>query len=172
VAKAAPTWAARQDKRVKEEKVDSFDKSWRAVEVKVNARTPKLAPERQTEGSAGYDLFADLKEPVALPVGGQARLIPTGVRLEIPQGFEGQVRARSGLASRGVMLANGVGTIDSDFRGEILVPLVAVAGGHIVHPGDRIAQLVFARLPETVLTAAESLSDTGRGSRGFGSTGA
>ena len=139
--------------------------------LRVGGRGPPLdLPRYETEGSAGLDLRAD--EPVALAPGERA-LVPTGLALEIPPGFEGQVRPRSGLAARhGVGLLNAPGTIDSDYRGEVKVVLV----NHGQQPvrferGERIAQLVVAPVARAVLEVVEALGDTGRGAGGFGSTG-
>ena len=138
---------------------------------RVGSRGPPLElPRYETAGSAGMDLRAD--EPFTL-VPGERRLVPTGLALEIPPGFEGSVRPRSGLALRhGVGMVNAPGTVDSDYRGELAVILVnhgqaPVAFGR----GDRIAQLVIAPVARAELELVEALSDTGRGGGGFGSTG-
>jgi dUTP pyrophosphatase len=139
--------------------------------TRVGERGPPLdLPRYETDGSAGLDLRAD--EPVSLAPGERA-LVPTGLALEIPPGFEGQVRPRSGLAARhGVGLLNAPGTVDSDYRGEVKVILV----NHGRQPvrferGERIAQLVLAPVARAVLEVVEALGDTGRGAGGFGSTG-
>lgn len=122
--------------------------------------------------AAGADLFAAVKEPLVVPPGGRA-LVPTGLTLEIPRGFEAQVRARSGLALRkGLALANGVGTIDADYRGEVGVIVVNLGSEPVtIARGDRIAQLVVAPVARAVFTRADGLGASGRGAGGFGSTG-
>jgi dUTP pyrophosphatase len=129
-------------------------------------------PSYQTAGSAGLDLCAAVPEAVRLEPG-ERRLIPTGLCLEIPPGFEGQVRPRSGLALKhGISIVNSPGTIDADFRGE--VGIVLINHGQepfVVEPLSRIAQLVVARFERVQIEEAESLSDTSRGAGGYGSTG-
>ena len=122
--------------------------------------------------AAGADLRACLEGPVTIE-SGQTMMIPTGLAVELPEGYAGLVYARSGLAGkRGLAPANKVGVIDSDYRGEILVALHNHGEqAQTVEPGERIAQLVLARTPQAVFAVAESLSDTARGSGGFGSTG-
>ncbi|MEA2696054.1 MAG: dUTP pyrophosphatase [Myxococcales bacterium] len=125
-----------------------------------------------SEGAAGMDLASATEEPVVLEPG--ARLgVPTGLALEIPVGFEGQVRPRSGLALRvGVTIVNAPGTIDSDYRGELVVLLVNLGREpHVINPGDRIAQLVIAPVTRVEVAEADSLTDTTRGTGGFGHTG-
>lgn len=145
-----------------------------AVTVKVTRvgrRGPPLElPRYETEGSAGMDLRAD--EPFSLAPG-ERRLVPTGLALELPPGYEGQVRPRSGLAVKhGIALVNAPGTIDSDYRGEVKVVLVNLGGEPVVFSrGDRIAQLVVAPVVRAKIELAEDLTDTGRGAGGFGSTG-
>jgi dUTP pyrophosphatase len=118
------------------------------------------------------DLASAADEPVRLEPGARVG-VPTGLALEIPAGFEGQVRPRSGLALRfGVTIVNAPGTIDSDYRGELLVLLVNLGREpHVINPGDRIAQLVIAPVTQVELAEAEDLSDTVRGAGGFGHTG-
>jgi dUTP diphosphatase len=129
------------------------------------------APRYMTAGAAGFDLSAAVQAPLSIPPGGRAA-VPTGIVLEIPEGYEGQVRPRSGLAKKwGVGLANAPGTIDSDYRGEVEV-LVANHGAEpfVVEPGMRIAQLVVVpvALPEPKEVA--ELPESERGERGFGSS--
>jgi dUTP pyrophosphatase len=138
---------------------------------RVGQRGPPLElPRYETAGSAGLDLRAD--EPVALAPG-ERRLVPTGLAVEIPLGFEGQVRPRSGLALRlGVGMVNAPGTIDSDYRGEVGVILV----NHGREPvsfarGERIAQLVVAPVVRAELVLVDELTGSDRGDGGFGSTG-
>ena len=130
-------------------------------------------PEYATEGSAGADLRAYLPEgPVTLKPG-ERRLIPTGLFVELPQGMEAQVRARSGLAIKhGIGLVNGVGTVDSDYRGEWNVPLINWGSEpYTIYNGDRIAQVVFSLYIQAEFEAAEKIDETERGSGGFGHTG-
>lgn len=132
-------------------------------------------PASASPGSSGYDLRAALDEERVLAPGERA-LVPTGLFLEIPRGWEGQVRPRSGLALRhGVGILNAPGTIDSDYRGEVGVILINWgAEPFMVRRGDRIAQLVFARVEAVEWQEADSLGDlsaSDRGSGGFGSTG-
>jgi dUTP pyrophosphatase len=129
-------------------------------------------PNYATAGSAGCDLRAAIEMPLLVSPGGRA-LVPTGIAVAIPDGFEGQVRMRSGLAAeKGLALLNAPGTIDSDYRGEIRV-LIANLGSEPVRleRGDRIAQLVFAAVARAVLEKVSALPSTPRSSGGFGSTG-
>lgn len=124
-------------------------------------------PRYATEGASGLDLCSTIT--ATIQPGGRAKL-PTGLCLEIPDGMEGQVRPRSGLASRGILAA--LGTIDRDYRGEVAVILENRSHEpHIVHEGDRIAQLVIAPVVRVELEEVEELSETDRGAAGFGSTG-
>lgn len=131
-----------------------------------------VLPCRETPGSAGYDLRAHVKAPLAVGPGEWA-MVPTGLMAEIPEGLAGMVFSRSGLGTRhGMVVAQGVGVIDSDYRGEIKVPLRNMGKEpYEVQPGERIAQLVL--LPVALLPVAEvgELTETRRGSGGFGSTG-
>jgi dUTP pyrophosphatase len=129
-------------------------------------------PEPASAGSAGFDLRAAIDgERVLLP--GERLLVPTGLALEIPAGWEGQVRPRSGLALRhGIGMVNTPGTIDSDYRGEVGVLLINLGGEPFtLRRGDRIAQLVIARVEQVEWEEAEALGGSGRGEGGFGSTG-
>lgn len=129
-------------------------------------------PQYQSEEAAGLDLQAFLQEPVTLqPL--ERCLIPTGLYIAIDPGFELQVRARSGLALKhGITLANGVGTIDSDYRGEIGVIVINLSNEpYIIHDGDRIAQMVFAKIEKARVMEVESLTDTRRSDGGFGHSG-
>ena len=127
-------------------------------------------PAYATQGSAGVDLRAS--EPCVIPPGGRA-LVPTGLRIALPEGYEAQVRPRSGLALKhGVTLLNSPGTIDSDYRGEIGVILINLGQEPFsIQPGDRIAQMVFAPVTRGVWDEVETLDETERGAGGFGSTG-
>jgi len=127
-------------------------------------------PARATPGSSGFDLRAAVE--VTIPPG-EWRVVPTGLALAIPEGWEGQVRPRSGLAVKhGITVLNGPGTIDADYRGEILVPLINHGRAPFaLTRGERIAQIVFAPVPDVALRQVETLSEAHRGDRGFGSTG-
>ncbi|MEA4987567.1 MAG: dUTP diphosphatase [Anaerovorax sp.] len=131
-----------------------------------------LLPQYETEGSAGMDLRAHLDKSMILKPG-ERTLVPTGVFIELPFGFEAQVRARSGLAIKhGIGMVNGVGTIDSDYRGEIKVLLINMGKEEFpINDGDRIAQLVVARYERIEWEKTETLGETKRGSGGFGHTG-
>ncbi|MEG1778244.1 MAG: dUTP diphosphatase, partial [Angelakisella sp.] len=129
-------------------------------------------PTRATDGSAGYDMTAVLDAPVTVCHGAVAK-IPTGVAIELPEGYAALILGRSGLGIKyGVVPANGVGLIDSDYRGEICVGLTCQCeAGYTVQSGERIAQMVIVPVATPELEAAESLEDTSRGAGGFGSTG-
>jgi dUTP pyrophosphatase len=131
-----------------------------------------VLPAYETEGAAGMDLRAYMDEPITIEPG-QRALVPTGLFLEIPQGYEVQIRARSGLAiKKGIGLVNGIGTIDSDYRGEIKIPLINWGDKtFVVNSGDRVAQMVVAKYEKVDLEIKEELSDTARGAGGFGHTG-
>jgi dUTP pyrophosphatase len=125
-----------------------------------------------TAGAAGMDLSSASDGPITLEPGARAG-VPTGWAIELPHGSEGQVRPRSGLAAKhGVTIVNAPGTIDSDYRGELVVLLVNLGREpHVIKPGDRIAQLVVAPVVQASVEEAEALSDTTRGAGGFGHTG-
>jgi dUTP pyrophosphatase len=129
-------------------------------------------PAYASAGSSGLDLLAAVPSAVTLEPG-ERRLVPTGCALELPPGFEAQVRPRSGLALKhGVTVLNAPGTIDSDYRGEVGVILVNHGSEpFVIQRGERIAQLVLARVERLEWQVAEELGETGRGSGGFGSTG-
>jgi dUTP pyrophosphatase len=129
-------------------------------------------PAYQTEGSVGLDLRAALREAIVLP-SRERRLVPTGLRVAIPEGFEGQVRPRSGLALKhGITVLNSPGTIDQDYRGELMVLLVNLGVEPFrVDPLDRIAQLVIAPVARAEIDLVATLDDTERGAGGYGSTG-
>ena len=126
-------------------------------------------PERATPGSTGYDLYACPDGEMV--IGQEPALVPTGIAVEAPAGYDVQVRPRSGLSSKGVQVT--FGTIDSDYRGEVLVTMYVLPfrEPHVVRPGDRIAQLVVGRTAEVSIVEAEALSASERGSGGHGSTG-
>ncbi|MGI6257362.1 MAG: dUTP diphosphatase [Anaerovoracaceae bacterium] len=141
------------------------------MKVKIHSRNGRL-PAYETEGAAGMDIRAHLDEQVVL-MPGERKLIPTGLRIQLPQGYEGQLRARSGLSiNHGICLINGVGTIDSDYRGEVKVALINLGqDAYTVKDGDRIAQLVVAGFERVSWEEEESLSETARSDGGFGHTG-
>jgi dUTP pyrophosphatase len=126
-------------------------------------------PERATPGATGFDLYAC--PDGELVIGQEPTLVPTGIAVEAPAGYDVQVRPRSGLSSKGVQVT--FGTIDSDYRGEVLVTMYVLPfrQPHVVRPGDRIAQLVVGRTAQVSIVEAEALSASERGSGGHGSTG-
>jgi dUTP pyrophosphatase len=142
-----------------------------AVEVLESARGLGL-PAYATDGASGMDLLAAVEEPIVLAPGARA-LVPTGLRLAVPAGYEAQLRARSGLALRhGVVVPNAPGTVDSDFRGEVRVILQNLGTEPFrVERGMRFAQLVFCPVARATLVVESSLEATARGSGGFGHTG-
>jgi dUTP pyrophosphatase len=129
-------------------------------------------PKYMTNGASGVDLYANVIDDVIL-MPGEYKLISVGIALEIPVGFEAQIRARSGLAAKyGVGLVNGIGTIDADYRGEIKVILINWGNAPFhVHRGDRIAQMVVQKSLQVDFIVTETLTPTLRGSGGFGHTG-
>lgn len=129
-------------------------------------------PAYQSEGAAGLDLCAAIREPFTLEPGAR-RLIPTGLALAIPSGYEGQVRPRSGLALRyGIGIVNSPGTIDADFRGEVAIVLVNHGQApFVIEPLGRIAQLVISPVARVAVELTDALDDTARGAGGYGSTG-
>lgn len=141
------------------------------VRVFVSAEAGASLPEYATEGSAGADLRAHVPERVVLAAGARG-LIPTGLRIAVPPGYEAQVRPRSGLAlEHGVTVANSPGTIDSDYRGEVKVLLINLGHNeYVVEPHSRIAQLVIAPVAQAGFVQS-SLPESARGEGGFGSTG-
>lgn len=142
------------------------------MKIKVINRSAFELPQYETAGAAGLDVRADTTEPVVLgPL--ERALVPTGLYVEIPEGYEIQVRPRSGLAARhGISLVNAPGTIDPDYRGEIKVILVNLSNEPFeLRPGERIAQLVVSRFERIEWESVLQLGDTERGAGGFGSTG-
>ena len=129
-------------------------------------------PQYKTGGAAGMDLTAYLEEPVVLAPGERA-LIPTGLYMALPEGLDAQIRARSGLAiKQGVGLVNGIGTIDSDYRGEVKIALINWGQEPVtIEPGDRIAQMVIASYVRAEIRLCDKLPETERGAGGFGHTG-
>ncbi len=142
------------------------------TKVRLVNKSSHPLPEYQTAGSAGMDLRVFLTEPVTLqPL--ERRLMPTGLYMELPQGYEAQIRPRSGLAiKRGLTLINTPGTIDSDYRGEIMVPLVNLSGEpQTINDGERIAQMVIAKYEQISWEVVTELESTERGAGGFGHSG-
>ena len=140
--------------------------------VKVVNKSGNPLPEYATALSAGVDVRADLKESIVLgPL--ERAMVPTGLYLEIPAGYEVQVRPRSGLAAKkGISVLNAPGTIDADYRGEVKVILVNLSSEPFtVEPGERIAQMVLARHERIDWEETDELAESGRGAGGFGSTG-
>lgn len=142
------------------------------MEVKVVNRSNFELPEYATTHSAGLDLRANITEDIVFGLLDRV-IIPTGLYLEIPIGYEAQVRPRSGLAIKhGITVVNSPGTIDADYRGEVKVGLINLSNDvFIIKPGDRIAQLVFARHETIRWSSVELLTETDRGEGGFGHTG-
>lgn len=142
------------------------------MKVKIVNRSQWPLPQYATPQSAGVDLRADTREDIVLPPLGRA-MVPTGLYLEIPAGYEAQVRPRSGLAAKkGVTVLNSPGTIDADYRGEVRVILVNLSSDPFtIVPGERIAQMVFARHEQVEWEEVDTLEDSERGAGGFGSTG-
>ncbi len=135
-------------------------------------RSKHALPAYETGQAAGMDLRANLEEPIQLgPL--ERAIVPTGLYIALPEGFEAQIRPRSGLAAKqGLTVLNSPGTIDADYRGEIKVILVNLSNSTVqVHDGDRVAQMVIARYEQAHWTEVETLDETVRGAGGFGSTG-
>ena len=142
------------------------------VEIKVINNSENALPAYATPGSSGMDLRANLSIPVVLkPL--ERAMVPTGLYLEIPVGYEAQVRPRSGLAwKNGITCLNSPGTVDSDYRGEIKIIMVNLsAEEHTIKSGDRIAQMVICKIEKALLKSAEQLESSIRGEGGFGHTG-
>ncbi len=142
------------------------------MKVKVVNRSPFSLPEYATPLSAGLDLKAAIDEPIVLEPLKRA-IVPTGLFIALPEGFEAQIRPRSGLAAKhGITVLNSPGTIDADYRGELKVILVNLSDeAFTINPGERIAQMVVARFEQVQWELSDSLDDTSRGEGGFGSTG-
>lgn len=141
------------------------------MKIRIISKSGRI-PEYKTEGASGMDLKAYLSQPVTLhPM--ERMLVPTGLYMELPPGYEAQARARSGLAIKhGIGLVNGIGTIDSDYRGELCIPLINWGSeDFVINDGDRIAQLVIARYEKVEVELTDSLEETERGEGGFGHTG-
>jgi dUTP pyrophosphatase len=146
------------------------------LKIRINRISPSTndvsLPTYATEGSAGMDIFAAVETDLTVR-GGKTVLVPTGFSMELPQGFEAQIRPRSGLAIKhNIGLMNAPGTIDSDYRGEVKVILTNFGNEDFtVHRGDRIAQMIISRYERIVWEESGILNDTSRGAGGFGSTG-
>lgn len=142
------------------------------MQIKIINKSKHTLPEYETLHSAGMDLRANIDSPVTLePL--ERVLIPTGIFIELPVGYEAQIRPRSGLAIKyGISLANAPGTIDSDYRGEIKAIVVNLSNTpFVINDGERICQMVIARYERVSWIVTDQLSETGRGSGGFGHTG-
>jgi len=142
------------------------------MKIKIVNTSKNPLPEYKTLGASGLDLLADNTVPIFLkPM--ERQLIPTGLFVEIPLGYEGQVRARSGLAIKnGITLVNCVGTIDSDYRGELKIPVINLSEEAFeIKSGDRIAQLIIAKYERIDWDTVDAVEETHRGTGGFGSTG-
>jgi len=132
----------------------------------------KKLPQYQTEGAAGMDLCAATEEPITL--GSLERtLVPTGLKIELPHGYEAQIRPRSGMAIKhGISMINSPGTIDEDYRGEVKIAVVNLSkDAYTIEPGERIAQMVIAKVEQPKIVPVVAVSQTARGEGGFGSTG-
>lgn len=141
------------------------------IKIKIVSKSGNV-PTYETSGSAGCDLRAYIKDPITL-MPGERRLIPTGLFVELPQGVEAQIRARSGLSIKhGITLINGVGTVDSDYRGEWNIPIVNLGQEPFtIENGDRIAQAIFTKYEQADFVISESVNETKRGAGGFGHSG-
>ena len=141
------------------------------MELKVISKSGVL-PEYKSSGAAGFDISAFIEKDFSLAPGCRA-LIPTGLYFEVSSGYEAQIRARSGLAiNHGIGVVNGIGTVDSDYRGEIKVPLINWSDEEFtIRNGDRIAQVVIAEAKQVTIRPVDELSDSERGTGGFGHTG-
>ncbi len=143
------------------------------IQVKIKKLHPDaIVPNYMTEHAAGMDLCTVIEVPLLLAPG-ERTLLPTGLAMEIPPGFEGQVRPRSGLAlKKGIALVNAPGTIDADYRGEIGIIIINHGNEPVeFQPGDRVAQLIIAPVTQAVLIETDELNDSTRSSGGFGHTG-
>lgn len=142
------------------------------MKVKIKNISKNEIPKYETDGSSGLDLRANLDQSITLkPM--QRALVPTGLFIELEKGYEAQIRARSGLAIKnGICLANGIGTIDSDYRGEIKIILINLGDQDFkINSGDRIAQMVITKYEQVEFELVEQLNETERSDGGFGHTG-
>lgn len=142
------------------------------LHIKIVNHSNNPLPQYATAGSSGMDVKAFLLEPLYLK-SLQRELVPTGLFIELPDGYEAQIRPRSGLAiKQGITCLNSPGTIDADYRGEIKIILINLSGeGQIIHPGDRIAQMVIQKTKQIEWVSVETINETQRGIGGFGHTG-
>jgi len=142
------------------------------MKIKVKKLSPDaILPEYHSEGAAGADIYCCLEKDIELKPN-EIVIIPTGLAVEIPEGYELQIRPRSGLASKGIILPNSPGTIDSDYRGEIKVIVMNLSGSNfVIKKHDRIAQMVLSKFEKIEFIEVDELSPTRRGEGGFGSTG-
>lgn len=142
------------------------------MEVKILNKSPFKLPEYATEHSAGMDMRANIKETIQIkPL--ERIMVPTGIHIQLPDGYEAQIRPRSGLAAKhGIGIVNSPGTIDADYRGEIKIILVNLSNEIFeLNPGERIAQMVIARYEKALWKECDTLDESDRGEGGFGSTG-
>ena len=149
-----------------------FLRIFASMKVQIVNRSPYPCPAYATPLSAGMDLKANLTEPVTLgPL--ERTMVPTGLFIALPEGYEAQIRPRSGLAAKhGITVTNAPGTVDADYRGEVCVLLVNLSKEpFVINPGERIAQMVIARHEKAEWVEVEALDETERGAGGFGSTG-
>jgi len=142
------------------------------VVVKIINQSDNNLPAYATSGSSGMDLRAYLEEPINLAPG-ERRLVPTGIFIELPEGYEAQIRPRSGLAlKQGITCVNSPGTVDADYRGELKVILINLSReDQVIHSGDRIAQMVVQKVERVEWHEVEVLAESGRSHGGFGHTG-
>ncbi len=142
------------------------------VQIQIINKSKYPLPTYQTEGSAGMDLCANIDEPILIEKS-KIKLIPTGLFIALPLGYEAQIRSRSGMTLKhGVVVANGIGTIDCDYRGEIQVILINLGeNDYIINPGERIAQMVINQYSKAIFEEVDVLDDTIRGEGGFGHSG-
>lgn len=144
----------------------------KTLSIQIVNKSPFPTPSYATPGSAGADIYANLTEAITIAKN-QIILIPTGLFIALPQGFEAQIRSRSGMTLKhGIVVANGVGTIDSDYRGEIQVILLNISvTDYLLQPGERIAQMIISPCVQANFVLSSTLESTQRGFGGFGHTG-
>ncbi len=142
------------------------------MKIRIKRIDGGMFPKKMSDGAVGFDIFARLDSPIELASGERA-IVPAGFSIEVPSGFEAQIRPRSGLSARyGLTMLNSPGTIDPDYRGEVKVILCNLGEQPItIENGDRIAQMVICPVAETELIESSELTETKRGYSGFGSTG-
>jgi len=146
--------------------------SMSSIHIKIVNRSNNALPDYATAGSSGMDIRASLSEPMTIS-SLERILVPTGLFIELPHGYEAQIRPRSGLAiNYGITCLNTPGTIDADYRGEIKIILINLSlEQHVIQPGDRIAQMVIQKVERALLLRADELEETERSGGGFGHTG-